>query len=300
MEQLELIKGSKIVLGVSGGPDSVYLLDVLAKKKVNLVVAHLNHGIRKESDSDEKFVKKLAEKYGYEFVSKKVKIKGTGVEEKSREERYKFFQDVKKKYKAKYIATAHTLDDNLETVLLNIVRGCSLKGLNGMQVKNGDLIRPLLNTEKSEILKYLKKNGLKFRIDKTNEDTKYSRNFIRLKIVPELKKLNPNLPQTFGANLANIQEVTEFLEEKAQNWIAKNFENDRYPLKKFQKLHPALQKTVIQLTFQKIKNSKKDLQKDHMDEILSIVRKGIGRKHKTFQRVRIEILKKNIVFSLIR
>jgi tRNA(Ile)-lysidine synthase len=300
MDLRKLIKNKKVIAGISGGPDSVYLLHHLPKN-TEVIVAHLNHGLRgKDSDADEKFVGKLAEKFGHKFESKKVKISPPGIEEKARKERYKFFGDMRKKHKANFVVLAHNKDDNLETVLLNIVRGCSIKGLSGMRELQGNLLRPLLNITKEEILKYLKKNKLKYCIDKSNKDTKFTRNFLRLEVIPLLKKINPNLLKTFGKNLGNIQEIEDFLGKKAQSWIKTNFKNSRINLKKFLKLETALQKIVITKIFEELNSSTQNLEKTHIDEILSIAKKGIGKKQKTFQKIRIEILNKSIVFSNLK
>lgn len=301
MDLQKLIKNKRIVAGISGGPDSMYLLDMLSEIRANVLVAHMNHGIRgKESDNDEKFVKNAAKKYGYPFVSKKIKIKGPGIEEKAREKRYEFLRNTAKKHKAAYIVLAHTLDDNVETIILNLVRGCSIKGLCGMQEIQKNILRPLLNTKKEEILEYLKEKKLPYRIDSTNKDTNYRRNFVRLKIIPKLKKINPNVLTTIGGNLKNFAEIEEYFAKEANKWIKTNVKNDRCSLEKFQRLGIPIRKFVIMQIFENMNKNTLNVQKKHVDEILSIIKKGAGRKYKIFQKVRTDILNKTIVFSKIR
>ncbi|MBU2585825.1 MAG: tRNA lysidine(34) synthetase TilS [Bacteroidetes bacterium] len=170
---------------------------------IKISAAHLNHSLRgKNSDDDEKFVKQLCKKLNINLFSSKIDVKSfakekkIGIEEASRILRYEYFNDVAKKIGATKIATAHTADDNIETVIMNLVRGTGLKGISGIPVKRGKIIRPLLCLSKDEILSYLKRNKFKFRIDHTNTENVFRRNLIRNKVVGVLKEINPNLPDT--------------------------------------------------------------------------------------------------------
>ena len=179
----------KRVLAISGGMDSMVLLDFCVKKygKDEIAVAHFNHGTRPSADDDEKFVKKVAEKYGVLVEVGRGKL-GEGVsEEKAREKRYEFLRQVAKKYDAK-ILTAHHLDDLCESVAINFLRGTGWRGLAVLNAK--DVERPLVSWTKKNILEYAAKNGIVFREDPTNSDEKYLRNRIRLKIrgLPDEKK----------------------------------------------------------------------------------------------------------------
>jgi len=215
-----ITKKTKLVIALSGGPDSVYLLHKF--KKFNIIAAHFNHQLRgKDSDLDQKFCKNLCKKLKIEFETEDFDIKSyskskkINLEEAARIKRYEFLRRIKEKHKAKYIVTAHHADDNLETFLLNFLRGAGLNGLKSMQTLNGDIYRPLLNVSKEEILKYLKRYNYKYRIDKTNNDTKLTRNKLRLEVLPKLKKIQPNLLEVFNRNLNNINEINEFIEQKA-------------------------------------------------------------------------------------
>jgi tRNA(Ile)-lysidine synthase len=153
-----------LIVGVSGGPDSTALLDVTYKLQPNLIVAHINHGIRgKDSNHDEKFVRQLAKSYGLQCEIKRVKLTGqSGLEERGRNIRRAFFEKLRAKYKAKWILTAHTEDDQLETIVFNFLRGSGPAGLAGMKMMDGFYFKPLLTTPKSEILAYLKKKKLTY------------------------------------------------------------------------------------------------------------------------------------------
>ena len=239
-EEKLILPKEKIIVGVSGGSDSVCLLDLISKiqktYKNKIIVAHLNHSLRNESKKDEGFVKNLAQKYGYLFVSvendvssfqKKNKL---SLEEASRKLRYTFFKDQTIKFNTKKIILAHHKDDQAETVILNFLRGASLRGLAGMQENDYlkinkvrlNLIRPLLNFSKKEILSYCKTNKLKYVFDKSNDDLSFSRNKIRAKLLPLLEKeYNSNLKETIFKNAKNILELENYISTKSKNYIQK-------------------------------------------------------------------------------
>ena len=210
-------KGDVIVVGVSGGPDSITLLTCLNKYKdylnIKIICAHINHLIRKDSTDDEQFVENVCKKMGIKCYIKRTEVERIakeqkkGTEEVGRKIRYDFFDEVAKKEKANKIAIAHNMNDNAETMLLNIIRGSGLNGLEGIQPEEyGKYIRPLINCKREEIEEYCKKYDLKPRIDSTNKENIYRRNIIRNKILPELKELNPNIVQSLS-NLSRIVKV---------------------------------------------------------------------------------------------
>jgi tRNA(Ile)-lysidine synthase len=174
------------VLAVSGGVDSMVLLDVLAKQpKLNLVVAHYDHGIRPDSDEDKQLVQQTAQKLGLPFVFDQGNLGKDAGEAVAREARYKFLNKVKQASNAKAIITAHHQDDVIETAIINLMRGTNRKGLTSLQNTEG-LVRPLLKIPKSEIIKYAKANNIVWHEDSTNQDEAYLRNYIRRQIVPKL------------------------------------------------------------------------------------------------------------------
>ncbi len=218
-----------ILVCVSGGPDSIFLLEALKQikdiYKLNISVAHLNHCLRgKESDADELFVSKLALRLGMPFFRARVDIADIAqqnkmsIERAARFARYNFFSNICSTNGIKKIILAHTKDDQVETVLMRILRGTGIKGLGAMRFisesKNMLLIRPLLNIEKQQILRYLKRNKIKFRVDSSNLQKNYFRNKIRLEALPLLEQLSPALKDNIIRLSDNAQKTESFLQEK--------------------------------------------------------------------------------------
>lgn len=212
---------------VSGGPDSIFLIYILkelaSSYKLKLSVACLNHCLRgKESDQDEVFVGNLAKKFDLPFYSKKVDVKKAArsqnlcLEDAARCARYDFFVKIASTHNIKKIALAHTKDDQAETILMRILRGTGLKGLGGMKMysslRGKDLIRPLLEIEKKEILQYLKKKRIKSRLDSSNLKTDYFRNKVRLKIIPFILKFAPQFKNNLFKISAMAQDVEVFIQ----------------------------------------------------------------------------------------
>lgn len=173
------VSPKKYLIAVSGGVDSVVLLDMLAKKHKNILVAHFDHGIREDSKEDAIFVRQLAVKYGVKFFTKREELGANASEEKARRARYKFLRELSEKQNAT-IVTAHHLDDVVETIIINMVRGTGWRGLAVLNAE--DIYRPLINFEKQEIINYAKQNNLKWREDSTNSLNVYMRNIVRHKI----------------------------------------------------------------------------------------------------------------------
>jgi tRNA(Ile)-lysidine synthase len=231
-----LSEGDSVLIGLSGGPDSVCLLYVFKRLslqyKLKIFAAHLNHGFRgKESDSDEKFCKKLANEFNIPFFSKKVKIKKT--EDAARKARYAFFEEAVGKVGANKIALGHNADDQAETVLMRLLRGAGAKGLGGIppvrvlgEINNKKgavpfIVRPLISCFKSEILDFLRGNKIKYRIDSSNLKTNFFRNRIRHKLLPYLKNYNPNIKEVLCNTGSNFSLVNNFLEESVENCLKK-------------------------------------------------------------------------------
>ena len=173
------VSPKKYLIAVSGGVDSVVLLDMLAKKHKNILVAHFDHGIREDSKEDAIFVRQLAVKYGVKFFTKREELGANASEEKARRARYKFLRELSEKQNAT-IVTAHHLDDVVETIIINMVRGTGWRGLAVLNAE--DIYRPLINFKKQEIINYAKQNNLKWREDSTNSLNVYMRNIVRHKI----------------------------------------------------------------------------------------------------------------------
>lgn len=224
-----LKRGDRVLVGVSGGPDSVFLLYILsglrAKLGITLRVAHLDHGIRgRSSRGDALFVKKLSKKMGLKSVFKKLDLKNLksklSTEELLREKRYDFFEKTAFKFRFNTVATAHTLDDQAETVMMRLIKGASLKGAVGIHpVRNEKklkFIRPLFEIEKKEILGFLKKEKAAFRLDRTNTDERFLRNKVRIKVLPYLAKINPRVKRSLFNLAESLREDFEFIRNEKE------------------------------------------------------------------------------------
>lgn len=184
---IDILPG-KYVVAVSGGVDSVSLLNMLSKvPRLELIVAHYDHGIRNDSAADRQFVEQLAKNYNLPFEYAEGNLGLQANEDMARTKRYAFLQEVKAKYDATAIITAHHQDDVLETVIINLLRGTGRKGLSSLQ-STKELIRPLLKMTKQELINYATTNKLTWREDQTNYTEAYFRNWVRLNIVPRLSE----------------------------------------------------------------------------------------------------------------
>jgi len=278
-------RGAKIILAVSGGPDSVCLLDIFShlqkKYSLELIVAHVNYNLRgSDSLKDEKFVQKLAEKYGMgifvlhfnnvetRYSTSLRKRKQENISENNlRNIRYDFFEKLRTENNFDYIAVAHNANDQVETFLMRIIRGSGTNGLTAMKFKNNFLIRPLLSTSRIEILEYLKKNNLSHRTDRTNQENTFFRNKIRNNFIPFIEKnFNPRVKETIFDSLVSISEDSDFLEKTAQN----NFKN--LTIKKLEKLHPAILRRVIRKNIESLKGDTKDISANNIEEIIKIIK----------------------------
>ncbi|HUM53380.1 MAG TPA: tRNA lysidine(34) synthetase TilS, partial [Chitinophagales bacterium] len=195
--------GTPILVACSGGVDSMVLIDVLMKLNYKISIAHCNFQLRgKESNEDEQFIQQFATQNNTPFHVIKFDTKAykqnndVSTQMAARELRYEWFEKIRKENQYHFIATAHHLDDQLETILLNITKGTGIKGLTGMQSKNGFVVRPFLEISKQEILDYAIENKITFREDSSNSSDDYQRNLIRHQIVPQLQKINPSLHVT--------------------------------------------------------------------------------------------------------
>ena len=298
----ETIQTDSVVLGVSGGADSIFLFHMLNTAGIDINIAHINHQLRgNDSELDEKFVKNLSNKVFVKSVNinKLSKENKTGIEETGRKIRYDYFKKLAKETQSNFIITAHHADDNIETVILNLSRGSALKGLSGMEElenlsDNLFLFRPLLFISKTEILDYLKLKNLKFREDASNKDAIYKRNHIRLKIIPELKKINPNLAKTIARNSQNIKEVDKELELNAEKWLDKNQTANNLDATKFRNESRSIQKYILLNYYQNNFGHTKNIESVHLDECLELINKNVGNKTKKLGKLNLSI-KNNII-----
>lgn len=241
-----------VVVGVSGGADSMLLLEYLISKReelnLKLLVANVEHGIRgEESVNDSKFVEQFCKDNSVDFECKRINAieesqeANMSVEEYSREVRYNFFRS----FNPDKIATAHNLSDNVETVLFRLSRGTSIKGCCGIPAVRGNIIRPLIDISGDEIRNICNEKNIPYVIDSTNLNNDYSRNYIRNQIVPSFEKLNPSFENTFSRFIESVKEDEAYIEDEANKCFDLSFKNGVLVLKELNKYHPSIIKRAI-------------------------------------------------------
>jgi len=225
IEKYKLLdKGDRVVVALSGGPDSTALLVILTQivEEIgfNLIAAHINHGLRaEESDEDEKYSRELSEKMGVDFVSHKIdKIgvkKGVSPEDYYRRQRYSLLNKVAQEQRAQKIALGHNLQDQAETVLLNLLRGSGLEGLKGiLPMRDGKFVRPLIEVSRREIISFLNVAGIQYRQDSSNESKQYLRNRIRGELIPYIKeRFNPKIEENLAQTAEILRTEDEFIRQ---------------------------------------------------------------------------------------
>lgn len=225
MNELKVdLSSGTYVIAVSGGVDSIVLLDLLSKKpNLNLVVAHFDHGIRYDSDEDRQLVQKTAEKYKLPFVYERVSLGSGASEAEARKARYAFLKSVKEASSAKAIITAHQQDDIIETAILNILRGTGRKGLSSLRSRP-DMIRPIIHINKDAIYKYAKNNGLEWREDSTNKDLNYRRNYIRHKI---LTNFSNSQRQKFIDIIRKTSKTNDLIDNEVEEYLYTNSKDNK-------------------------------------------------------------------------
>ena len=255
-----IAEGDKLILALSGGIDSMVLADLLLKAKVEFVAAHCNFHLRgEESDGDDWFVRKFAEKRGIQcfvkhFETEKYAAKyGISIEMAARDLRYAWFEQLRKQLGYDKIAVAHHADDQAETFFINLLRGAGLRGLKGMQPQNGVIIRPLLWASREQIRKYAVENHVVWREDRTNVESVYLRNRIRNQLLPVFDELQPEARQGLYKSLEHLASENELyrelLQEKLNQIIERNGEIQSIPHSAF-----SIQHSAFQLLFEWLRN----------------------------------------------
>lgn len=299
IKQYKLIEnGDRVVVGVSGGPDSISLLDILNKFQKNniinfeIIVAHINHQIREEADSDEEFVKEYCEKNQINFFTKRIDVikyannNKMGLEEAGRKIRYDFFDEILKQENANKIAIAHNKNDKAETIIMNIIRGSGISGLRGIEpIRDGKYIRPIIDCERYEIEKYAEENKLNPRIDKTNFENDCTRNKIRNIVLPYVKKeFNSNIVETLNRLSLVAVETDEYIkrqviEEYNKIKIEETVEKIVLNLKEFNLKDMLIRKKILIYTISKVLGNSQNIEKVNVEDIIKMCEKNVGNKY---------------------
>lgn len=312
--------GDSIVIGVSGGPDSMTLLNVLINLKQKLgiskiVVATVNHMIREEAEEETKFVENFCESHGLDFYLKKVdvqeeaKSKKISTELAGRNARYDFFEEVLKKTGSNKIATAHNSNDNAETVLMNLLRGSGVSGLKGIEkIRDGKFIRPIIECKRSEIEQYCLENKLNPRYDKTNNENTYTRNKIRNMLIPYIEEnFNPNIVDSLNRLSTIATKEDEYIHKIVEN----SFENIVITadmgkkeiildLKKFNELDEVIKSRLILYTISEILGTSQGIEKIHIEDIIKLCGNNIGNKYlMPNKNIKIFVKKGKIFFTAV-
>lgn len=275
-------KGDRLLLGLSGGADSMCLLQLLRafceEEGCFLAAAHVNHMLRgEEALGDEAFVKDVCARLGVplyctrEDVRAKAAASGEGEEECGRRLRYAFFRSCGD---FTWILTAHNLNDNAETVLWNLTRGSGLAGVCGIPEKRGNILRPLLRFSREEIEAYCRKEGLPYRIDSTNSEDTYTRNRIRRRILPELCRINPAFLQAVRRFTDSAREDEDFFQCLAENFLRGNDCNKGLNIIKLKELEPAVRRRVLRLFAEREAGVVPE--RRHMEQMEQMLRAGEG------------------------
>ena len=290
--------GDKIVLGVSGGPDSICMLDILNNIKKDfgfeIYVAHINHMIREESIDDEKYVQKYCEKYDIEFFAKRIDVQQIanlqkiGTEEAGRKVRYEFFEEILQKVDANKIAIAHNTNDKIETIIMNLLRGSGLSGLKGIEpIRDSKYIRPLIECERQEIEEYCESQQLNPRIDKTNFENDYTRNKIRNIVIPYIKnEFNPNIIKTIDRLSQVAIDESDYIDLQAkkiyeQLELQENQNQIVFKLKEFNNQEKVIKSRIILLAIKQLMGSTQGIEKIHIEDIIKLCNNNIGNKFLT-------------------
>ncbi|MGN1330731.1 MAG: tRNA lysidine(34) synthetase TilS [Clostridia bacterium] len=309
-------KNDSIVIGVSGGPDSMTLLFILLKLKekynLKIYVAHINHMIRENAQKDEQYVKEFCNRNNIQLFIKredvilKSKKEKKGLEEAGREVRYDFFEEVLKETKSNKIAIAHNLNDKAETIIMNAIRGSGLSGLRGIEPKRGKYIRPLIEIDRKEIEKYCEDNKINPRHDESNDDNNYTRNKIRNIAIPYIQKeLNSNIINNLNRLSEIVKENEEYIEKETNKafqeiLICQKENKIEYNIQKFNQKEKIIQKKLVLKGIEKTLGNCQGIEKINIEDIIKLFNNNIGNKFlMPNKKIKIGIKNKKIYFEKV-
>ena len=270
----------RILAGVSGGADSVCMALVLKDLGYQFAIAHINHGLRgKDSDDDETFTAKLAERLGLQFFTRKVVLAAGNLEAAGREARKDFFREIADRNGFTRIAVAHTRDDRVETFLLNLLRGSGSAGLASMAPLSAMTIRPLIDISRVDIETYLTEKEAEWRTDASNVDLDFARNRLRHLIIPTLSAaFNPNLLETLSRTAEILDREDAWMRALTKEWLDKHGTKEEdgivIPVKPLQTEPLALVRRVVRAALQRAGSELRDVSFDHIDSVRGLLEKG--------------------------
>ena len=319
-------ENDSVIIGVSGGPDSICLLHILNELKQELnfkiYVAHINHMIRKEADEETEYVKRFCKNIGVECFVKKINVvkiakeSKMGTEEAGRKIRYNFFEEVLKNTNSNKIATAHNNNDKVETIIMNILRGSGISGLKGLDpIRENKFIKPLIEVSREEIETYCEENKLNPKIDKSNSENIYTRNKVRNTVIPYIKKeFNPNILKTINRLSEVATEEDDYLNKVTESTFNKIcIEKQQYiethtshlpphtsiilDLKKFNNLELVIKRRLILYTINELLGTTEGIEKINIDDTIKLCNNNIGNKFlKPTKNLKILVKNKKIFF----
>ena len=289
-----------IIIWCSTWPDSMYLLYKILETKFakNVVACYFNHWLREESLEEEKFLEKLWKQKGFKVEIANANMKeihknfynSISLEELCRQKRYEFFDAILHIYGAKKILLAHHLDDKIETFFFNLARGSKLTGLINMQENSGTILRPLLGITKAEILEYLEKNGLEYKIDKTNFENDFTRNKIRNIILPNFSEINKNYKKNISNFMNYLAEIKDFVDFEVKRFLRENSTEKYFLISEFNELSDFLKKEVLRYIFYISNwNSTIGLSEANIQEVIKFIN---GKNSKTKKEIKSMSLRK--------
>ena len=273
----DYIFNNYVVIGVSAGPDSMCLLNILQKKTNKIIVCHINHNVRKESIEEEEYITKYCKDNN--LILEKMTIKNyqeNNFENEARKKRYTFYEEILKKYNSSALFLAHHGDDLIETVLMKIARGSNIEGYAGIKeitnIKDYQIIRPLLNYTKEDILKYNKENNIKYYIDNSNKNENYTRNRYRIHILPFLKKEDKDIHKKFIKYSKTLIEYDDYIKREVQKNINTIYKKNIILIKELNKLDKFLIKNIVYYILNDIyQNQNNIITEKHIENIISII-----------------------------
>ena len=278
--------GELVIVAVSGGPDSICLLDILAglskEMDITLITAHYEHGLRSGEDTYEtNLVREYAKSLNLLFETEKasgINPVTPSLEEKARELRYDFLEKIRLKYEAHRIAMGHNLNDQAETVIMRLLRGSGMTGLSGIPpVRENIIIRPLIEISREDIIDYLKYKNLKYAMDSSNLDNRFLRNKIRLELLPEMIKYQPGFIGTLGKLAENLRDENSFFESQTEKWINEKLEQSEsgyyyFDIQFLKDTPEALLRRILRHIIKKTQKTQYTIQWNHVQDIMELIK----------------------------